>query len=183
MGTYTDFFLNVKLAANMPAEMVQTLTWMACRDMDAEEWIDRAESIGALHAHPLFETPRWLFLLQGGGPGMEHFEQRKSSFTQQADGYELIVQSCLNVPYDEIRLFCDWLGSFALGMPGTQVGATVCFEDDTVGSIVLDRGTLAWITREIGRNESNHSIIEQVTRLFGHENSERAGNALASDKP
>lgn len=115
MGMYTELLLGVRLKAETPEHVIQTIHHMR----------DNTQPMPAEYpSHELFRTERWDWMLRSGGS--YYFEAHSGisrfDFDEITCGWQLTVLFNIKNYSGEIEAFVDWIMPWVDAFPGTMLG-------------------------------------------------------------
>jgi hypothetical protein len=121
MGMYTELVVSTSIEDN--PEVINVLKLMIAEDLDVPE-------IKELPKHPLFETPRWNYMLRSAS---YYFTPAASSLLQYdkfSKNWSFINRSDFKNYDNEINLFLDWLDPYIDAVDGEMIGYSRYEESD-----------------------------------------------------
>jgi hypothetical protein len=127
MGMYTEFHFNVKLADNVPAEVLAILTTM----LDTKD----PDALPALPDHPLFQSHLWRWMLLCDSYYFEAEVASSLTFDDNGDDWRLCVRCNLKNYGGEIEHFVDWITPYIDAQQGDFLGFSR-YEENEIPTLI-----------------------------------------------
>ena len=113
MGMYTELHFNAELKQDTPEEVIAILDGM----VSAKE-----HTSGTLPSHPLFDTPRWEYMLRCDSYYFDADTHSTLRYDDITKSYYLCIRCNLKNYDGEIEKFIDWIKPYCDKYPGDFLG-------------------------------------------------------------
>jgi hypothetical protein len=121
MGMYTELVVSTSIVDN--PEVINVLKLMIAEDLDVPE-------IKELPKHPLFETPRWTYMLRSASYYFTPIASSLLQYDKISKNWSFINRSDFKNYDNEINLFLGWLDPYIDAVDGEMIGYSRYEESD-----------------------------------------------------
>lgn len=121
MGMYTELVVSTRIFDE--PEVINVLKFMIATDLDVPE-------IKEIPTHPLFETPRWRYMLRSASYYFTPTASSLLEYDKIGKSWSFINRSDFKNYDNEINLFLDWLDPYIDASDGEMIGYSRYEESD-----------------------------------------------------
>jgi hypothetical protein len=121
MGMYTELVVSTRIVDD--PEVINVLKLMIAEDLDVPE-------IKELPKHPLFETPRWTYMLRSASYYFTPIASSLLEYDSIGKTWSFINRSDFKNYHNEINLFLDWIDPYIDASNGEMIGYSRYEESD-----------------------------------------------------